>query len=213
MKLSCVIIDDEPIAIKGLVGYVDQIEFLELTSTFTNSVEALAFLTQNKTDIVFVDIQMPLMTGIDMVKSLEHKPIIIFTTAYREFGPEGFELEALDYLVKPISFTRFLKAAVRALDKSTKSNSKEKGDKEKVLVIGGGIMRITTSFYLSSLGYSVTCLEKNNSLVTGTSYINGGLICSHVLNATHLCEFGLLLDRLLIIHRSNSKKNISLDFS
>ncbi len=114
MTIKCLVIDDEPVARKGIAGYVGQIPFLTLAGICKSAVEANEFLHREKIDLLFLDIQMPNLTGIEFMRSLENPPAVIFTTAYRDYAIEGFELNALDYLVKPISFHRFLKAANKA---------------------------------------------------------------------------------------------------
>ena len=114
MTIKCLVVDDEPVARKGIAGYVEQVPFLQLEGTCKSAVEANDVLHREKIDLLFLDIQMPDLTGIEFMRSLENPPAVIFTTAYRDFAIEGFELNALDYLVKPISFQRFLKAANKA---------------------------------------------------------------------------------------------------
>ncbi|GIV31828.1 MAG: DNA-binding response regulator [Saprospiraceae bacterium] len=116
MKIACLVIDDEPVARKGLASYVNQTPFLELVGTCKSALEATSLLSEKSVDLLFLDIQMPEISGIDFVRSLDDPPAVIFTTAYRDYAIEGFELNALDYLVKPISFQRFLKAANKALN-------------------------------------------------------------------------------------------------
>lgn len=112
--MKCVIIDDEPLAIEVIENYFQQIEKLSLLAKFHNPVEAIHFLSNHQVDLVFLDIQMPKITGIELVKNLENKPKFIFTTAYPQYALEGFDLDAIDYLVKPIPFVRFLKAVQKA---------------------------------------------------------------------------------------------------
>jgi DNA-binding LytR/AlgR family response regulator len=114
MTITCLVIDDEPVARKGIAGYVEQTPFLSLVGTCKGALEANEALHRQPVDLLFLDIQMPDLTGTEFVRSLEHPPAVIFTTAYRDYAIEGFELNALDYLVKPISFQRFLKAANKA---------------------------------------------------------------------------------------------------
>jgi len=109
-KIRCMVVDDEPLAISVLEDYIGQLETLTLVGTCNNAVEALLFLQKNKVDLLFLDIQMPKLTGIDFLKTLPNRPKVIFTTAFREYALEGFELNALDYLLKPIPFDRFLVA-------------------------------------------------------------------------------------------------------
>ena len=114
MKISCIIVDDEPLARKGLQEYIEEVDFLDCRAICENTSIAASVLNSEKIDLMFLDIQMPRMTGIEFVKTLRHQPMVIFTTAYSEFALQSYELEALDYLVKPISFERFLKSVNRA---------------------------------------------------------------------------------------------------
>lgn len=115
MILKCIAIDDEPLALKLLKDYIQRIPDLQLVNVFEDAVLALEFLEKGEVDLVFLDIEMPDISGIDLVRSLNTKPLIVFTTAYRDFAFEGFELEALDYLLKPIAFHRFSKAVEKAV--------------------------------------------------------------------------------------------------
>jgi DNA-binding LytR/AlgR family response regulator len=115
-KIKCIITDDEPFARKGLQGYIQQIDFLDLRGTCENALELNSLLKHESVDLLFLDIEMPYMTGIDFLKNLPTRPRVIFTTAYEKYALQGFELEVLDYLLKPIPFDRFLKAANKAFD-------------------------------------------------------------------------------------------------
>jgi DNA-binding LytR/AlgR family response regulator len=114
MKINCIIIDDEPLARKGLKEYIADIDFLHLAGEFDSPLKATELISRGEVQLFFLDIQMPKITGIDFFKTIAHAPPVIFTTAYPQFALEGFELNALDYLVKPISFDRFLKATLKA---------------------------------------------------------------------------------------------------
>ena len=114
MKVNCIIIDDEPLARKGLKEYIQDVDFLNLLGEFDNPLKATDILTSGEIQLLFLDIQMPRITGLDFLKSLHHAPPVIFTTAFPQYALDGFELNALDYLVKPISFDRFLKAVMKA---------------------------------------------------------------------------------------------------
>ena len=114
MKLKCLLVDDEPPALEVLESYVREVAHLELVATCGNALEAFGVLQQQPVDLLFLDIKMPKMLGTDFLRSLRHPPQVIFTTAYREYAYEGFELDAVDYLLKPISLDRFLKAVAKA---------------------------------------------------------------------------------------------------
>ncbi|MCR4033985.1 MULTISPECIES: LytR/AlgR family response regulator transcription factor [Flavobacterium] len=112
--MKCVIIDDEPLAVELLQDFVKKVDSLELVNSFNNAIDAVSFINQNNVDLIFLDIEMPHFSGIDFINTIEKKPLVIFTTAYSDYAVEGFNLGAVDYLVKPIPFHRFLKAVVRA---------------------------------------------------------------------------------------------------
>jgi DNA-binding LytR/AlgR family response regulator len=112
--LKAIAIDDEPIALEVIKSLSRKVVFLEMIQTFTNSFEALDFLQKHKTDVLFLDIQMPDISGIELLKTISNPPLVIFTTAYSEHAVQSFELDAIDYLLKPFSFSRFLKACNKA---------------------------------------------------------------------------------------------------
>lgn len=116
MKLNCLIVDDEPVGRKGLAEYVAEVESLNLVAQCENAVKASAYLNDSRIDLIFLDIQMPKLSGIDFLRTLKNPPLIIFTTAYSEYAVEGYSLDIVDYLLKPISFERFLKAVQKAVD-------------------------------------------------------------------------------------------------
>jgi DNA-binding LytR/AlgR family response regulator len=113
-KLNCVIIDDEPIARKIIEEYIAEIDFLDLTGKAENPVKAASLLCETCVDIIFLDINMPRLNGIEFLRSSKNLPAVIITTAYPDYALEGFALDVLDYLVKPVSFERFLKACNKA---------------------------------------------------------------------------------------------------
>lgn len=116
MKIRCIVIDDEPIARRGMQEYIAQVGFLELAGVFENPQKAYALLGQQHIDLIFLDIEMPKLSGIDFLKSLDAPPLIIVATAYPEYAVEGYELDVVDYLVKPVPLPRFLKAVNKAND-------------------------------------------------------------------------------------------------
>lgn len=112
--ISCLIIDDEPLARKGLREYIADVDFLQLAGEYDNALKAAEVISKGDVQLLFLDIQMPKITGLDFMKTLQKPVPVIFTTAFPQYALDGFELNALDYLVKPISFDRFLKAALKA---------------------------------------------------------------------------------------------------
>lgn len=114
MKLKCIIVEDEPAGRKILQEFIEEIDFLELTGNAENPLKAISLLNNNPIDLIFLDIQMPKINGINFLKSLYHPPMVIFTTAFSKYALQGFELDIVDYLLKPISMERFLKACHKA---------------------------------------------------------------------------------------------------
>lgn len=110
MKTKCLVVDDEPLAIKVIESHIGKIPSLEIVGSCKNAVEAFDILLKKNVDVVFLDVEMPEISGIDMLRSLKKSPAIIFTTAYRDFAMDAYELDAIDYLLKPISFERFFKS-------------------------------------------------------------------------------------------------------
>ncbi|MEI6750317.1 MAG: LytTR family DNA-binding domain-containing protein [Bacteroidota bacterium] len=127
MNIRCLAIDDEPLALKKIAGYIQQIPFLELVAECRSASEAMSIMDKNDIQLLFIDINMPEISGMEFVKSMNNKPYIVFTTAYSEFAVEGFQVDAIDYLLKPITFSNFLKAAnkVKNLIDLSSNNQKE----------------------------------------------------------------------------------------
>ncbi len=124
MSLRCLVVDDENLARKLLAENIQQLPFLELVGSCKNAFEAIAFLQQQSVDLMFLDIQMPGMLGTKLLDSLREKPMVIFVTAYSNYAVESYDLEVVDYLLKPVSLARFTKAALRALHLKESSNPK-----------------------------------------------------------------------------------------
>lgn len=116
MKLSAIAIDDEPKALEVVQMHATKVPFLDLRATFIDAFEALPFLQQNKVDLLFLDIKMPDISGIEFAQILKNGPLVVFTTAYSEYAVQGFDLDAVDYLLKPFSLARFTKACNKALE-------------------------------------------------------------------------------------------------
>jgi two-component system, LytTR family, response regulator len=112
--MRCIVVDDEPLAREGLEEYVLKVSFLELSGSFESALTATEILQENEINLMFLDIQMPHLTGIEFMKTLKNPPMVIFHTAYPNFALEGFQLDVMDYLVKPVSFERFYKAVSKA---------------------------------------------------------------------------------------------------
>jgi DNA-binding LytR/AlgR family response regulator len=126
MKLSCIIVDDEPLAIDLLSEFISKVPFLELKGSFSRGLDALAYINDNTVDIVFLDIQMDDISGIQLLRSVKEHPDVILTTAYDQYAVEGYSLDVSDYLLKPIAFERFIQAVERVYSRTVRTRSNEK---------------------------------------------------------------------------------------
>jgi two-component system LytT family response regulator len=184
MKMRCIAIDDEPLALRQVSGYIAKIPFLELVATFRSAVSAQEWLKENETDLIFVDINMPDMTGVEFVQSLDVKAMVIFTTAYAEYAIEGFKLSAIDYLLKPFGLKDITRASEKALslyellqlqEQQNSENQQEEdpveGPEEGVLSVHADrkthLVKISNIVYLESAGEYVRLhLADGTQLVT-----------------------------------------------
>ena len=135
--MTAIAIDDEPIALDIIRSHASKVPFLELKAAFTNAFEAISYLQANKIDLIFLDIKMPDISGIDFLKSLTKPPMVVFTTAYTEHAVQSFELDAVDYLLKPFSLSRFLKACNKAQELFNLRNQKMEAKSEYIFVKDG----------------------------------------------------------------------------
>ena len=150
-KLKCIIIDDEPLARKLLSDYCSRVPFLDLVTNFSNGLEALTFLRNNSVDFVFVDIKMPDISGLDLVTVLGNSTKVIFTTAFAEHAIDGFNLDAVDYLLKPFDFSRFLKAVNKVNQIRTSSALENSNDSQKYILVKDG--RELVKLYFEDIYY------------------------------------------------------------
>ncbi len=169
--ISAIIIDDEPNAIELLKGYIEKVPFMTCTQSFRNPIEALVYLKENSADLLFLDINMPQLSGISFIKTLEKSPKIILTTAYSEYAVESYEYQVADYLLKPISFDRFFKAVVKIQDTIAKPKSIAKND--PVIYVKSGQQQHKTSLhdilYLQKDGNYISYITKNKTILARQS--------------------------------------------
>ncbi|MDN5215261.1 LytTR family DNA-binding domain-containing protein [Fulvivirgaceae bacterium BMA12] len=152
MIINCIAIDDEPLALDILSAYVAKISFLKLQATFDNALQTLEYLKSNEVDLIFLDIEMDDLTGIQFLKVLKNRPHIIFTTAYENYALQGFELDAIDYLLKPISFERFVVAARKVYEKmAIREAGKPANDTDIIQNTREGYIFIKTGFQLQKV--------------------------------------------------------------
>lgn len=172
-QFTCLIIDDEPPAIRVLEKFVKMVKELELLASSTKPIEALELIRQRQPDIIFLDIQMPTITGLELSKLIDYDANVIFTTAYPQFAVKGFELNAVDYLLKPIAFPRFLEAIEKAKQKkiTTNSNPTNAGQNDYFFIKTDGKnnftkVKLDAILYLESIKNYVIVHTKKEQLVT-----------------------------------------------
>ncbi|KRB58167.1 LytTR family DNA-binding domain-containing protein [Flavobacterium sp. Root186] len=194
MKIKCVLIDDEPLAIKVLQNYFNNFTDFEVVGTFNNSLEALDFINSTSVDAVFLDINMPMMTGFELISLIENKTKVIITTAFREFAAESYDLDVLDYLVKPIPLPRFIKCINKITTEfNLKNNIKidvAKGDSHIFIKVDKKMMKINIEEILFIEGMK----EYIKVVIPDKTYITHKSL-------TSLSE-ELPADRFLRIHKS-----------
>lgn len=179
-KLRCIVIDDEPIGRELIVDFVKTVPFLDLLDSYEDPVEALAYLQDSEVDLIFSDIQMPKVNGIELIRSLPKQPAVIFVTAHRDFALEGFEDGVVDYLVKPVAYSRFLKAAnrakerIQALSPAGKSiapeipQNKEEFSDRIFIKVNGRLVKVILSdiLYVEALGDYLKIVTDTESFTT-----------------------------------------------
>ena len=164
MKIKCVITDDEPMARKGLKSYVDKIDFLQLEAVCEDAIQLNTYLQNSRPDLIFMDIEMPYISGLEMISTIENPPYVIITTAYEKYALKGYELNVVDYLLKPISFDRFLKA----LNKVKNLINKKEETSEYIFVRSDKQMYklfIKDILYVKSMENYICIYTENDKLV------------------------------------------------
>jgi two-component system, LytTR family, response regulator len=152
--LQCIAVDDEPLALSLLTDYIDKISYLRLVAKCTDAFEAAKALRENHIDLVFIDIQMPGLTGLQFIQSLTSRPMVIIVSAYKKFAHEGFELDVVDYLVKPVGLDRFMKACNKAMELYRLKNPAA-GSGNAAGVPGGGGAPLHTDYFFLNVDYSM----------------------------------------------------------
>ncbi|MCR8561194.1 LytTR family DNA-binding domain-containing protein [Mucilaginibacter sp. BJC16-A38] len=172
-KIRCLLVDDEPLAISLLQKHVGQLDFLEVTGTCPNALKALEVLKNKNVDLMFLDIRMPAISGIDFLKTLRYPPKVIITTAYREYALEGYDLDIVDYLLKPITFDRFFKAIERYLRQDKQSEivpaAPGAGEPSGISIKSGyRTVRISTDdiLYIESLKDYIKIITTDDTILT-----------------------------------------------
>lgn len=154
--LNCIIVDDEPLALKQLEGYIEKVPFLSLKKSYLSATDALEYLAEGEVDLIFLDINMPDLNGLDFIKSLSNSPMVIFTTAYSEYALDGFKVDAIDYLLKPLTFEDIVKASKKAL-RFKRINFKEDVDTDDTPYVEDGYIFVKSD-------YKIVCIQLDKIL-------------------------------------------------
>lgn len=172
MKAKCIIVDDEPLAISAIENHISKINDIEILAKCTDAIEAFDVLKNNKVDLIFLDIEMPELNGVNLLKSLKNPPAVIFTTAYRNYAIEAFDLDIVDYLLKPIEFDRFLRAIERfySLIKSKKEINTDLKENDECLKIKANkkthIVYYKEIIYIENIADYLQIITSNKKITT-----------------------------------------------
>jgi DNA-binding LytR/AlgR family response regulator len=208
--LKCVLIDDEPLAREILAGYIERHAAIELTGSFSNALEGREFLKHHPVDVLFLDIEMPEISGIDLLRSLPEPPITVFTTAFRDYAFEGFELGVIDFLLKPISYDRFGKAVDKikeflSLEKDD-ANLETSGDIPTFIFVKSGVQKIKLFFtdvtYIQGLkDYAIIHASTGKIVIKGSIKSMQELFPEHLFIRVHK-SFIVAKDKISRVERN-----------
>ncbi len=194
MKLKCLIIDDEPLAIDVVKNFLAQINDIELVKTFDNAIDGMNFLKDNKIDLIFLDINMPLLDGISFLESIDQKPLVIIISAHEEFAVKTYELDVLDYLMKPISFPRFMKSIQKVYKTLNVQKTTSYGSSDRPYIFVKIDKKKMQKIYLDEI-LVIECLKDYLKIITQTN--------KYIIHQTLSSFTGLLPSKNFIrIHRS-----------
>lgn len=156
MEVKCIAIDDEPLALEIITAYIGKVPFLKLLKTFDNAIDSIDYIKKNKVDLMFLDIEMESLSGIQLIHALKDRPAVIFTTAFDSYAVEGFELDAADYLLKPISFERFVKSVDKVYNKlfSAQTKKENQGQTSVRVSSSGNYIFVKTENRLQKVAFS-----------------------------------------------------------
>jgi two-component system, LytTR family, response regulator len=178
MIINCIAVDDEPLALDIIKDYISQVPFLKLMKTFKDGISVIEYLASNNVDLIFLDIEMGGISGTQLLKSLQKKPKVIMTTAYRNYAVDAFELDVTDYLLKPFSFERFLKAVdkVYTIQKTEQRNTESNGSDKDYFFVKSNYKMIKINFddilYIEGLSEYIIIKTKTANIITLQSFKN-----------------------------------------
>jgi two-component system, LytTR family, response regulator len=173
MRIKSIVIEDEPLALRKLTSFIDKIEYLEVTKTFDNAIEAIGFLKSNPVDLIFLDIQMEEFTGIQFLEAIHQCPKVIITTAYDKYALKGYEFSVVDYLLKPYTFERFVKAVDKVV--GTKQEGLRLGSSDSVFIKTEYRLekvRLTDILYIEGMSEYLKVVTANKKILTKQNFRN-----------------------------------------
>ena len=189
-KIKCIIVEDEPLAVKVLSDYISQVPFLVLQANFKDAILATEFLRSNSTDLIFLDIHLPKLKGVAFLKTLSQPPAVIITTAYHQYAVEGFNLNVTDYLLKPIEFERFLVAVNKVKTAQTEKHKPETGEVKDFIFLN--VQKKKVKILFSEIVYIESQLEYIRIVTTTKEYLSKmstheieDLLPSHLFKRIH----------------------------
>lgn len=217
MKINCIAIDDEPLALEIIADYCSKVAFLNLTKTFINPIESIGYISSEKIDLIFLDIQMEELSGIQLLNALKNKPFVIFTTAYDSYAIQGFELDVVDYMLKPISFERFIKGVNKVCERmQMDTQTNQIGDPLKAKPHEGTFFFVKTEtrmerienqdvLYVEGMGDYWRIVTRTRRIMT----LMNAKKLEEVLHEPHFCRvhksFFVALDKIESIERNRIK--------
>ena len=216
MNINCIAIDDEPLALDIIKDYCSKVVFLNLVKTFDNAIESIEYIRSNKVDLIFLDIQMEELTGIQLLNALKHRPFVIFTTAYERYAIQGFELDVVDYMLKHISFERFIKAVNKVYERLQLDPTAAKPDSGKAKAAEASFFFVKTEtrmeriensdvLYVEGMGDYWRIVTKTRRIMT----LMNARKLEEVLHEPQFCRvhksFFIALDKIESIERNRIK--------
>ena len=216
MNINCIAIDDEPLALDIIKDYCSKVAFLNLLKTFDNAIESIEYIRSNKIDLIFLDIQMEELSGIQLLNALKNRPFIIFTTAYERYAIQGFELDVVDYMLKPISFDRFIKGVNKVSERLQPDQGTDNTDMTKGKTMEGSFFFVKTEtrmerienndvLYVEGMGDYWRIVTKTRRIM---SLMNARKL-EEVLHEPQFCRvhksFFIALDKIESIERNRIK--------
>lgn len=208
MRIKSIVIEDEPLALKKLVSFIDKIEYLEIANTFDNAIEAISYLKSNDIDLIFLDIQMEEFSGIQFLETLNQRPKVIITTAYDKYALKGYELDVFDYLLKPFTFERFIKAVDKVFKSKLEKPASVPNDsifvKTEYKLVQ---IKISEILYIEGMSEYLRLVTSNKKIMTKQNFKNIEAILPKINFVRVHKSYMIAIDKIENIERNRIKIN------